>query len=84
MHNQSNIYMLYLKNRNRYRHVCHTEISVMPNFIFTFNTFIGHKIKAFQVIKEKQNFLDFWGRHLGIIENSRWLHLQIFLECPWL
>ena len=50
MHNQSNIYMLYLKNRNRYRHVCDTEMSVMPNFIFASNTFMGLKINAFGAI----------------------------------
>ena len=62
--------MLYLKNRNGYRHVLGTKISVMPKFIFNFNIFMGLKINAFLFIKEKPHFwaaiLDFWGRHLGI------------------
>ena len=62
--------MLYLKNRNRYRHVLGTEISAMANFIFTSNTFMGLNINAFQVIQEKTHFwadiLDFGGRPLGI------------------
>ena len=57
--------MLYLKNRNRYRHVLGTEISGMPNVIFNFNTFMGLKINEFRVIKEKTCFgadiLDFEG-----------------------
>ena len=40
-------YMLYLKNRNGYRHVLGTKISAIPNFIFNFNTFMGLKINAF-------------------------------------
>ena len=40
-------YMLYLKNRNRYRHVLGTKISGMSNFIINFNTFMGLKINAF-------------------------------------
>ena len=64
-------YMLYLKNRNRYRHVLGTKLSGMPNFIFNFNTYMGLKINAFWVIKEKPCFwtdiLDFGGRHLGIL-----------------
>ena len=64
-------YMLYLKNRNRYRHVLGTKLSGMPNFIFNLNTYMGLKINAFWVIKEKPCFwtdiLDFEGRHLGIL-----------------
>ena len=39
-------YMLYLKNRNRYKHVLGTEISVMSNFLFNFNIFMGLKTNA--------------------------------------
>ena len=56
--------MLYLENRNRYRHVFGIGISAMTDFIFNFNTFMGLKIYPFRVIKEKPNFwtdiLDFW------------------------
>ena len=48
--------MLYLKNRNRYRHALGTEISAIPNFIFNFNTFMGLRINAFRVKQEKTNF----------------------------
>ena len=40
-------YMLYLKNRNRYRHVPGTKISGTPNFIFNVSTFMGLKINSF-------------------------------------
>ena len=49
-------YMLYLKSRSRYRHVLGTKPSVMANFVLTFNTFMGCKINAFQVMKEKPHF----------------------------
>ena len=72
--------MLYLKNRNRYRHVLGTKISAMPTFILTFNTFMVLKINTFRVIKEKPNFwtdiLDLWAAILefcvasGIFEKS--------------
>ena len=39
--NSKMTYMLYLKNRNGYRHVLGTKISAIPNFIFNFNIFIG-------------------------------------------
>ena len=55
-------YMLYLKNRNGYRHVLGTKISAIPNFIFNFNICMGLKINAFRVIKEKHILV---GRHLG-------------------
>ena len=42
--------MLYLENRTRFRHVCGTKISAMPNFIFTSNTFMGLKSNPFGVI----------------------------------
>ena len=61
-------YMLYRENRNRYRHVLGTKISAMPTFILTFKTFMGLKIYAFRVIKEKPHLwadiLDFGGRPL--------------------
>ena len=73
-------YMPYLKNHKRYRHVLGTEISVMPKFIFNFNTFMVLKINAFRAIKEKPNFwtdiLDLWAAILefcvasGIFEKS--------------
>ena len=49
-------YMLYLKNRNRYQHVHGTKMSRMANFIFNINSFMGLKINAFWVIKEKTHF----------------------------
>ena len=62
-------------NRNRYRHVLGTKITGMPNFIFNFNTFMGLKINAFEVIKEKTYFgadiLDFGAGHLGILRGQR-------------
>ena len=68
--------MLYLKNRNRYRHVLGTKTSAMPIFIFNFNTFMGLKMNAIRVIKEKQHFwagiLDFGGRHLEILLGYRY------------
>ena len=67
--------MLYLKNRNGYRHVLGTKISAIPKFIFNFNIFMGIKINAFRFIKEKTHFwadiLDFGGRHLGILRGQR-------------
>ena len=54
--NLSNTYMLYLKNRNSYRHVFGIELFTMSNFVFTFNTFMRLKINAFRVIKEKTHF----------------------------
>ena len=48
--------MLYLKNRDRYRHALGTKLSVMANFIFNCNTFMGLRINAFQVIKETPHF----------------------------
>ena len=66
--------MLYLKNRNRYQHVLGTKMSIMINFIFNFNTFMGHKINAFQVIKEKHilvgGYLGFWAWFGG---KSAWI-----------
>ena len=57
--------MLYLKNRNRYRHVLGIKTSTIPKFIFNINTFMGLKINAFRVIKGKPCFwadiLDFGG-----------------------
>ena len=68
--------MLYLKNCNRYRHKLGTKISKMTNFIFNFNMFMGLKINAFRVIKEKTCFqtdiLDFGGRHLGISHGQQY------------
>ena len=56
--------MLYLKNRNGYRHVLGTKMCATPNFIFNFNILMGLKIKTFRVIEEKAHFwadiLDFW------------------------
>ena len=43
----TSFYMLYLKNRNGYRHVLGAKMSTIPNFIFNFNIFMGLKIKAF-------------------------------------
>ena len=48
--------MLYLKNRNRYQHVLGTKIFRMAKFIFDLNTFMGLKMNAFRVIKEKTHF----------------------------
>ena len=45
--------MLYLKNRDRYRHAVGTKVFIMANFIFNFNTCMGLKINAFRVRKEK-------------------------------
>ena len=68
--------MLYLKNRNRYRHVLGTKTSAISIFIFNFNTYMGLKINATRVIKEKQDFwtdiLDFGGRHIGILRGPRY------------
>ena len=67
--------MLYLKNHNRYRHVLGTKLTGKPNFIFNFNTFMGLKINAFEVIKEKPYFgadiLDFGAGHLGILRGPK-------------
>ena len=67
--------MLYLKNHNRYRHELGTKLTGKPNFIFNFNTFIGIKINAFEVIKEKTYFwadiLDFGAGHLGILRGPK-------------
>ena len=58
-------YMLYLKNRKGYRHALGTKKSGMPNFIFNVNPFMGLKVNASWVIKEKPCFwadiLDFEG-----------------------
>ena len=55
-------YMLYLKIHNRYQHVLGTKMSIMTNFRFNFNTFMGLKINAFRVIKEKHILV---GGYLG-------------------
>ena len=52
----TSIYMLYLKTHNGYRDVLGSKMSAIPNFIFNFNIFMGLKIKAFRVIKEKTHF----------------------------
>ena len=67
--------MLYLKNRNGYRHVLGTKMSAIARFILKFNISMGLKINAFRFIKEKTHFLadilDFGGRHLGILCGQR-------------
>ena len=55
-------YMMYLKSRRRYRHVLGTKPSVMANFVLTFNTFMGCKINAFQVMKLLQHFIRYKGQ----------------------
>ena len=77
-------YMLYLKNRNRYRHELSTKMSTMTNFIFNSNTFMGLKINTFWVIKEKPWFwadiLDFGGCHLGILRGQRYFWKEWVLK----
>ena len=79
----TSFYMLYLKNRNGYRHVLGTKMSTIPNFIFNFNIFMGLKMKAFWVIKEKTHFwadiLDFGAAILEF-----WVARAFFLKSrPW-
>lgn len=62
------VHMLYLKNRNRYRHILGNKISARPNFIFNFNTFMWLKINAFQVIMEKNTFLGILDFAAAILE----------------
>ena len=63
--------MLFLKNRNGYRHVLGTKISAISKFKFDSNMFMGLKINALRFIEEKAHFwadiLDFGGSHLGIL-----------------
>ena len=67
--------MLFLKNRNGYRHVLGTKISAISEFKFDSNMFMWLKINAFRFIKEKAHFwadiLNFGGRHLGILRGQR-------------
>ena len=50
------MFFIRLKNRREYRHVLGTNSSVMANFVLMFNTSMGRKINAFQVMKEKPHF----------------------------
>ena len=72
--------MLYYENRSRYRHVFGTKMSAMPTFIVALNIFMGLKIDAFRVIKEKPHFwadiLDFGGRPLWILRGPRYFWIE--------